>query len=171
MAPRARSSRRSQSSAKFSNENSTLSPAILLSRLYFNAGLIKNQSRLNDLSMFSQRRQTTLLAWSPSTQAAYDHATETVTNNGLAPYAATLRRVSRLGNAAGAHKVVPGQSISLIAIGLRYTGLAQPFIVAICAHIAAEGMHVPHECNGELRPYAHDFSEITLRLLFASQLP
>src|SRR5262245_50325186 len=113
--------------------------------------------------MFSQRRQTTLLAWSP-------HATG-VTNKSLAPHAAALRRVSRLGNAAGAHKTVPDQSISLTANSFRHAGLAQSFIVAIGAHIAAEGMHVPDEGNGKLCPYADDFSEITLRLLFASQLP
>src|SRR5262245_27032558 len=163
MAPRARNSRRSQSSAKFSNENSMLSPATLHSRLYFNAGLIRNQSRLNDLSMFSQRRQTSPLAWSP-------HATGAVTNKSLAPHAAAHRCISRLGNTTGTYKAVSDQSISLIAVGLRHTGLAQPFIVAIRAHIAAEGMHVPHEGNGELRPHADDFSEITPRLILASQL-
>ena len=120
--------------------------------------------------MFSQRRQTTSLAWSPSPRAARDHATETVTIETLVPYAAAVRCASRLGNAAGTYKAVSDQSISLIAVGLWHTGLAQPFIVAICAHIAAEGMHVPHKSNGELRPHADDFSEVTLRLFLASQL-
>src|SRR5262245_61400428 len=164
MAPRARNSRRSQSSAKFSNENSMLSPATLHSRLYFNAGLIRNQSRLNDLSMFSQRRQTPPLAWSP-------HATGAVTNKSLAPHAAAHRCISRLGNTTGAHKAVSDQSISLIESSFRHADLAQSFIVAIGAHIAAEGMHVPHEGNRELRAHADYFSEIMLRLVLASQLP
>src|SRR5262245_16019968 len=108
---------------------------------------MRNQSRLNGLSMFSQRRQTTPLAWSPSPRAAGDHATETVTIEILASHVAVRRCVSRLGIAAGADQTIPDQSISLIANGFRHAGFAQPFIVAICAHIAAEGMHVPHESD------------------------
>src|SRR5262245_5934023 len=107
---------------------------------------MRNQSRLNALSMFSQRRQTTPLAWSPS-RAACDHATETVTIENLASRAAVRRRVSRLGIAASAHKTAPDQPISLIANSFGHTGLAQSLIVAICAHIATERMHVPHESD------------------------
>src|SRR5262245_35239816 len=100
-----------------------------------------------------------------------DHATETVTIRILASHAAAHHRASRLGIAASTHKAVSDQSISLIATGFGNAGLAQSFIVAICTHIATEGMHVPHEGNGKLRPDANYFSKITLRLVLASQLP
>src|SRR5262252_6760608 len=118
---------------------------------------MRNQSHLNGLSMFSKRQQTTPLAWSRSPRIPHNHATKPVTIEIMASHAAAHRRVSRLGIAAGAYKAVSDQSISLTATGFGNAGLPQSFIVAICTHIAAEGMHVPHEGNGELGPYADYF--------------
>src|SRR6185312_1664666 len=131
---------------------------------------MRNQSGLNDLSMFPQRRQTAALAWSPSTQAACDHATGAATNRILAPRAAARRRFSCLGNTAGAYKAVSDQSILLIANGLRHAGLAQPIIVAVDAHIAAEGMHGSYEGDRKVRPPLGHLGQITLRFVVAAKL-
>src|SRR6185503_15512916 len=104
---------------------------------------MRNQSHLNSLSMFPQRRRITPLAWSPCSRAVRDHAIETAKI--LAPYAAIHSGVSRLGIEARAYKTVSDQSISLIGSRLGHAGLAQSLIVAICAHIAAKWVHIAHE--------------------------
>src|SRR6185312_3524972 len=61
-------------------------------------------------------------------------------------------------------------SIAFIELALcrpfRHAGLAQSLIVAVCAHIAAEGMHVAHEGDREVGSHPRQLGEIAPRLVF-----
>src|SRR6185436_8110147 len=132
---------------------------------------MRNQSRLNGLSMFPQRRRKTTLSWCWLTQAASQHVS---TNQAVELAPATCRRAAHLGDAAGASEAISHQSLSLswrtLCRPFRHAGLAQSVIVAVCAHIAAEGMHVAHEGDRKVRSHPRQLGEITPRLVFASQL-
>src|SRR5690349_13331556 len=124
---------------------------------------MRNQSCLNDLSMLSQRRETMPLAWSPYIRAVRDDATATATNKTLAPHVAAHDCVSRLGITPGAYKTIADQSISLITFG--YAGLAQPLVIAVGAHVAAERMHCTHEGNRKAWSPACDLGQVMLCLV------